>query len=65
VKLKIKNKLMKAVAQLTSSVFILQIHLLTAILGMMHTDVPPIPLMQYPWFQLSVVYCGPKNEFEN
>jgi hypothetical protein len=24
------------------------------------TAVPPYPLIQYPWFQLSAVYRGPK-----
>jgi hypothetical protein len=56
---------MKAVAQLSSSVFIIQIHLLTAVPGMTHTGVPPYPLIQYPQFQLSVVYHGPKKKFEN
>jgi hypothetical protein len=30
-------------------------------LGIAYTGVPPYPLIQYPWFQLSTVYCGPKK----
>jgi hypothetical protein len=29
------------------------------------TGVPPYPLIQYPWFQLSTVHCSPEKKFEN